>query len=137
MVLDDQMGVSSSSTSVADLVTKGSHHRNLTVIYLMQNVYNQGKSHRTISLNSHNSVVFCNGRDESQFHRMAFQICPNDGKWLVDLFTDATSKPNGYLVLDHYPSTHEDQTVVTYILYGIRLLTIYIATPMFNVIKIF
>ena len=28
LVLDDQMGVASSSTSVADLLTKGSHHRN-------------------------------------------------------------------------------------------------------------
>ena len=57
LVLDNQMGVASSSTSVADLVTKGSHHRYLTVIYLVQNVYNQGKSQRTISLNSHYSVV--------------------------------------------------------------------------------
>ena len=44
LVLDDQMGVASLSTSVADLFTKVSHHRNLTVIYLMQNVYNQGNS---------------------------------------------------------------------------------------------
>ena len=53
LVLDDQMGVASSSTSVADLFTKKSHDRNLTVIYLVQNVNNQGKSQRTISLNSH------------------------------------------------------------------------------------
>ena len=71
LVLDDQMGVASSSTSVADLFTKGSHHRNLTVIYLVQNVYNQGKRMRTISLNSHYSVVFRNGRDASQFRRRA------------------------------------------------------------------
>ena len=45
-VLDDQMGVASSSTSVADFFTKGSHYRNLNVIYLLQNVYNQGKSQR-------------------------------------------------------------------------------------------
>ena len=53
LVLDDQIGVASSSTSVADLFTKMSHLRNLTVIYLVQNLYNQGKSQRTISLNSH------------------------------------------------------------------------------------
>ena len=34
LVLDDQMGVASTSKSVSDLFTKGSHHRNLTVIYL-------------------------------------------------------------------------------------------------------
>ena len=53
LVLDDQIGVASSNKSVSDLFTKLSHHRNLTVIYLVQNVYNQGKSQSTISLNSH------------------------------------------------------------------------------------
>ena len=48
LVLDDQMGVASSSKSVSDFFTKGSYHRDLTVIYLVQNVYNQGKSQRTI-----------------------------------------------------------------------------------------
>ena len=57
LVLDDEMGVASSSSSVADLYTKGSHHRNLTVIYLVQNVYNLGKNQRSISLNSNYSVV--------------------------------------------------------------------------------
>ena len=121
LVLDDQMDVASSSKSVADLFTKGSHHRNLTVIYLVQNVYNQGKSQRTISLNSHYSMVFRNGRDASQFRTMAYQICPSDGQWLVDAFTDATLKPYGYLVLDHYPSTPEDQTVLTNIIPGEQL----------------
>ena len=32
LVLDDQMGVASSSTSVGDLFTKGSDHTNLTVM---------------------------------------------------------------------------------------------------------
>ena len=58
LVLDDQIGVACSSTLVADIFTKGSHHRNLTVISLVQNVYNQGKWQRTISLNSHYSVDF-------------------------------------------------------------------------------
>ena len=122
LVLDDQMGVASSSNSVADLFTKGSHHRNLTVIYLVQNVYNQGKSQRTISLNSHYSVVFRNSQDASQFRTMAYQICPSNGKWLVNAFTYATSKPYGYLVLDHHPSTPEDQTVATNILPGEQLM---------------
>ena len=60
----------------------------------------------------------------------------NDGKWLVDSFTDATSKPYGYLVLDHQPSTPEDQTVVTNILPGDEL-TYYInSNAKLNDIKI-
>ena len=106
---------------MAELFAKGSHHSNLTVSYLVQNVYNQGKSQRTISLNSHYSVVFRNGRDALQFRTMAYQICPNDGKRLVDSFTDATSEPYGYMVQDHHPSIPEDQTVVTNILPGDQL----------------
>ena len=121
LVLDDWMGIASSSKSVSDLFTKGSHHRHLTVSYLVQNVYNQGKSQRTISLKSHYSVVFRNGRYASQFRTMAYQICPSNGHWLVDAFTDGTSKPYGYLVLDLHPSTPEDQTVVTSILPGEQL----------------
>ena len=121
IILDVQMSVASSSQSVADLFTSGSHHRNLTVIYLVQNVYNQGKSQRTIFLNSLYSVVCRNSRDASQFRTMAYQICPIDARWLVDLFTDATSKPYGYLVLDHHPSTPADQSVVTNIFPGEQL----------------
>ena len=93
IILDDQMGSASSSQTVADLFTKGSHHRNLTVIYLIQNVYNHGKSQPTILLNSQYSVVFRNGREASQFCTMAYQICPSEARWLLDAFTDATSKP--------------------------------------------
>ena len=121
LVLDDQMNFASSSKSVSDLFTNGSHHRNLTVIYLVQNLYNQGKSQRTISLNSDYNVVFRNGRDASQFQTMAYQICPSNGHLLVDAFTDATFKPYGYLVLDHHPSTPEDQTAATNILPGEQL----------------
>ena len=133
------MGVASSSSSMADRFSKGSHKNNLTVIYPVQNVYNQRKSQRTISLNSHYSVVFRNGRDASQFRTMAYQICPNDGKWIVDSFTDATSKPYGYLVLDHNPYTPDDKTVVTNILPKdqLSLPTILITMPKLNAIKIF
>ena len=64
---------------------------------------------------------FLNGRDASQFRTMAYKICPNDDKWLVDSFTDANTKPYEYLVLDHHPSTPEDQTVVINILTGDQL----------------
>ena len=80
LVFDNQMGVASSSKSVADLYMKWSQNRNLTVNYMVQNLYNQCKSQRTISLNSHYNMVFLNGRDASQFRTMAYQICPSNGK---------------------------------------------------------
>ena len=52
---------------------------------------------------------------------MAYQICPSDGRWLVDAVKDATSKPYGYLLLNYYPSTSDGQTVVTNIFPGEQL----------------
>ena len=79
-------------------------------------MYNNGKSQSTISLNSNYSVIFRNGRDESQFRSMSYQICPNNGKWFFDSFTNAPSKPYGYLILDHHLSTPKDHMVFTNIL---------------------
>ena len=57
LILDDQMDEAGDSKTLSKLFTKGSHHRNLTVIYQVQNVFNQSKSQQTVSENSHYNVV--------------------------------------------------------------------------------
>ena len=103
LILDDQMSEASDTKSLAKLFTKGSHHRNVTILYLVQNMFDQGKSSRTVSLNSHYTVVFRNLRDQSQFRTMARQLLPKNSQWLIDAFTDATVRPFGYLVIDNSP----------------------------------
>ena len=121
LILDDQMDEAGDSKTLSKLFTKGSHQRNLTVIYLVQNVFNQSKSQRTVSLNSHYNVVFRNRRDASQFRTLAYQMCPDNARWLLDAFKCATRKPQGYLILDHHPLTDEESSVLTNILRGDRL----------------
>ena len=45
---------------------KKSHHGNLSVIYIVQNLFHQSKDHRTISLNASYIVLTKNVRDASQ-----------------------------------------------------------------------
>ena len=71
LILDDQTDEAGNSKTLSKLFTKGSHHRNLTIINLVQNVFNQSKSQRTVSLNSHYNVVFCKKRDARQFRTYA------------------------------------------------------------------
>ena len=66
LVLDNQIGVTSLSQSVADLFITISFHFNFFVINIMQNVNNQGKSQIIISNNSHFSVVLRNMQNASQ-----------------------------------------------------------------------
>ena len=85
LILDDQMDEAGDSKTLSKLLTKGSHHRNLTVIYLVQNVFKHSKSQRTVSLNSHYNVVFCNRRDSNQLRTLAYQMCPDNARWSLDV----------------------------------------------------
>ena len=76
IVLDDLMAQSGKDKRIADLFTKGSHHRNLSVIYIVQNVFHQGKEMRNISLNAHYIVLFKSPRDRQQISILARQDNP-------------------------------------------------------------
>ena len=65
IVVDDHM--SDVNQLVADIFTKFSHHRNISVLHLTQNLFDKNKYARTISLNSHYLVLFKNCRDAGQF----------------------------------------------------------------------
>ena len=64
VILDDLM--SEADDRVTKLFTKGSHHRNISVMFIVQNLFGKNKEQRTISLNSHYLVVFKNPRDSSR-----------------------------------------------------------------------
>ena len=66
-----------------NLFTKGSHHRNLSVIYIVQNLFHQGKGNRSISLNSHYLVLFKNPRDKLQILTLAKQMYPSETAWFI------------------------------------------------------
>ena len=49
-IIDDMMG--EKDGVISKLFTKKSNHGNLSVIYIVQNLFHQSKEHRTISLNA-------------------------------------------------------------------------------------
>lgn len=108
VIIDDLMRESSSSDAIVDLFTKGSHHKNLSVILISQNLFHQGRGQRDISLNANYIVVFKNPRDRAQIRHLARQVFPNDPKFLEEAYYDATSRPHGYLLLDLKQSTPDE-----------------------------
>ena len=66
IVFDDQMIDASKDKRIANLFTRGSHHRNLNEIYIVQNLFHEGKGSRSISLNGHYLLLFKNPRDKLQ-----------------------------------------------------------------------
>lgn len=116
IILDDQMHNTGDSKLLGRLFTEASHHRNLTIIYIVQNLFDKGKSHRTVSLNAQYLILFKNPRDKSQIATMGRQMFPGKGKFLVESFQDATQVPYGYLFLDLKPGTEDNMRVMTKIL---------------------
>jgi hypothetical protein len=108
VIIDDFMRESSSSEVIVDLFTKGSHHKNLSVILISQNLFHQGRGQRDISLNTNYIVVFKNPRDRAQIRHLARQVYPDDPKFLEEAYYDATSQPHGYLLLDLKQSTPDE-----------------------------
>jgi hypothetical protein len=106
IVIDDLM--KECNSEVVDLFTRGSHHTNVSVIYITQNIFHQGKGQREISLNAHYLVFFKSPRDSAQISHLARQVFPSTPKFVVEAYKDATSIPHGYLLFDLTQSTSDD-----------------------------
>ena len=101
-IIDDMMGVK--DTVIAKRSTKKSYHGNLSVIYIVQNLFHQSKSHRTISLNASYLVLTKNVRDASRIVHLAKQLYPSNTKFFEQAYQMATKEPYTYLFIDLTPT---------------------------------
>ena len=86
----------SNDPRITSLFTKGCHHRNLSVIFILQKIFHRGKELRDMSLNCHYLVLFKSPRDSSQINHLAKQMFPGHVKYMQESFQDTTSRPYGY-----------------------------------------
>ena len=101
LVLDDLMFTGAKSEAVAKILTEGSHHRNIAVFLLVQNIFHGGAFMRTISLNSRYIVLMRNNRDKLQVMNLAKQMFPNNTHFLCDAYEDSIKMSKyGYLFID-------------------------------------
>lgn len=105
-ILDDLMQECGSSKQVSQLFTKGSHHLNLSVIFITQNFFHAGLREKT--LNSQYLILCKNRRDMSQITQLGRQLFPKDLKFFQEVFEDATKKPYSYLLIDLKNETPEE-----------------------------
>ena len=113
IVFDDLMTEAKCDQRIADIFTRGSHHRNLSCVYLTQNIFPQGKACRDIALNTQYLVLFNNPIDRQQVATLARRIYPSTSAMFMKRFEDYTSRPYGYLVVDLKPNTIEQDRLKT------------------------
>ena len=100
IVFDDKMINASKDKRIVNLFTRGSHHRNLSVIYIVQNLFHQGKGSRIINLYSHYLMLFKNPRDRLQILTLAKQMYPGQTDFSLNQYEEAVKRPFGYLLID-------------------------------------
>ena len=116
IISDDLMHEMVKSSDIEALFTRGSHHKNLTVIYINQNLYCPGKHSRTINLNTHYLIILRNPRDVSTMKVLGRQL--GMGNALYDAYTDIHKQPFGYLICDMSPKGVEEYKLRTNIFPG-------------------
>lgn len=107
VILDDLMDEVNNSKEMQKLFTQYSHHKNISVIFISQNLYFGGKYGKTINLNSHYLVLFKNP-NLSQIRILGQQLLPGKSKVLTEAYEDATSERYGYLLVDLHPVNDKD-----------------------------
>lgn len=110
VVIDDLMEEASKSGAVQALFTRG-RHLNISVIYLSQNLFHQGKHSRGMSLNMDYMVIFKNVRDATQIATLARQMYAKKSTFLTDAYEMATKEPYGHLFIDLKPNTNDSMRV--------------------------
>ena len=116
ILFDDQMIGASKDKRVVNLFTRGSHHRNLSVTYIVQNLFHQGKGSSSISLNSHYLVLFKNPRDKLQILTLAKQMYPGQTDFFLNQYEEAVKRPFGYLLIDLKTTTQDNCRLRTNVL---------------------
>ena len=107
IVVDDQMTDMADSKSMSDLFTKHSHHRNISIIFILQNLFVQGKHMRNITLNAHYIFLTKSRRDLNQVKRLGQQVFGNSTFFFNAYKKCVLERDYGYILLDLSPNTDE------------------------------
>lgn len=113
IIIDDLMQESSDNPNVANLFTRQCHHKNTSVILVMQDLFYNGTRRKTLMRNAHYLVLFSSPLDRSSVYAVANKVMPKRSQIFLNIFEVATEKPNGYLFIDGRQTTPNDARLRT------------------------
>ena len=112
LVIDDL--VLSTNKDVAEMFILGSHHRQISIFFITQNLFPNCNLFRLMSTNAHYFVIFQNQRNFRQVMTLARQIfVGRDIKRITEAYKRASNTLRGFIVLSFSPLLPNELTVVT------------------------
>ena len=104
LIIDDSCEEIYNDKEFVKLATAG-RHKNINVIYIKHNLYQQSKWSRTIDLNTTHTILFKSARNIQQVEFLGKQM--NLVKFFKDCYQLATKEPFGHLLIDLDPKTSD------------------------------
>ncbi len=87
----------SEDKELLDLFSKHSHHQNITVLFLCQDMFPPGKYAKSISRNVHYIITFKNPRDQLAMRNLLLQVFPTFWPDIMTVYQKVAERPIGYL----------------------------------------
>ncbi len=107
VILDDLMMKAFSSESILELITRTSHHSNISVVIVTQSMFLPAKHRLTLIRNCSEKVIFHDKIDQMQLSILSRQILPSKPNFLRECFDfiyQHTSKHDlKYVLIDASP----------------------------------
>ena len=92
---------------LASVFCVDSHHKNISVFFLNQNMFLKNKYARDINLNTQYLILFKQRRDLTSVRSLAVQLFPGKTADFLGIYNESTQAPFSYLMIELHPAnTH-------------------------------
>ena len=113
LVVDDLILIGKNK-DIAEMFILGSHHKQISVFYILQNLFPNYPLFRLMSSNSHYFVLFNSQRHYRQIHTLAQQIFfGQDLKRVTNAYLRSSKQPIGFILLSLPAEIPKELAVVT------------------------
>ena len=103
IILDDLMSVLNNSKKLEELFTRGVHHKKVSVVLTLQNLFYHGGVMKTLRDNAMYIALTKHIQDVSKLDTFARQLESKNSNYFKESYADAVSKKYGYLFCDLHP----------------------------------
>lgn len=109
-IFDDLLIKISNNKNIAQLVLNKTHHENISVIFLSQDLFYKGSQRLTINRQAHYIVLLKTILDKQPYSIFAKKFEPNNSRIILDIFNKILNDDNieyGYVFIDGKVNTPE------------------------------
>lgn len=142
IVLDDLLMKSHNNPVLVDLFTQESHHKNLSVIYMINNLYHPSKNLPTVRRNTFVFLLQVTQRDVAPISNLSRQLIPQRPKDIIDAYEISLKHLNpetniySTLLVDIFPHTPPEKRILENFLPTNEYMIVYVPNE-FNAMNVF